>query len=153
EEQILEKLNETMYSIERVSPHAYNLVIQFTRVILVRNDFSQPDDFISATSPTSIGSPLFRNPHLAYVGADRLVDGLVHETIHCLIDIAEFRDPFLLDTKAISDIRVSSPWSGKSLDVDTYIQACLVWYGLCEFWLLAKESMTFNVEVVRNFIS
>jgi hypothetical protein len=152
-EEVLAKLNETMYSIARVSSYAYNLITRFTRVIVVRNDLSQPDHYICASSPTCIGSPVFRNPHLAYVTVEMLIDGLVHETMHCLLDIAEFKDPFLLDPRAISDIQVSSPWSGKSLDLDTYVQACFVWYGLCEFWLLAKESGTFNAEAVVRFIS
>jgi hypothetical protein len=152
-EQVLATLDETMYSIERVNSYTYKLIERFTKIIVLRNDLSQPDDFKSATSPVCIGSPVFRNPHLSYVTVARLADGLVHETIHCLLDIAEFKDPFLLESGAISGIRVSSPWSGKSLDLDTYIQACFVWYGLCEFWLLAKESTAFNAEVVTNFMN
>jgi hypothetical protein len=151
--QVLAKLDETLCSIERISSFVYDLITHFTKVVVVRNDLSEPDEFKSATSPWCIGSPVFRNPHLDYVGVDRLVDGWVHETIHCMLDIVEFKGPFLLDPKASSDVRLSSPWSGKSLDLDTYIQACFVWYGICAFWLLARESGVFDAEAVERCIS
>jgi len=47
-------------------------------------------------------------------------------------------EPF--DTEAI----VVSPWSGATLPVRPFLQACFVWFGLANFWSLAQGGSTFR---------
>jgi hypothetical protein len=65
-----------------------------------------------------------------------LAEALVHESIHAIIDTIELRKSLLL-AKDFQTPEMRSPWTGRVLDTNTYIQACFIWYGLWNFWLKA----------------
>ncbi len=146
-ELVLSRFGEAAEGIKHV-PAAAQHFRRFVRSVMIRND-PTASSLRSASSSLTVGLAVFRNPHLENVNREDLAEGLIHEMIHTLCDIVEFAEPFVIDPSA-RDERVVSPWSGRSLDLDTYIQACFVWYGLWEFWLAAFDSGAFDA---RNAIT
>src|SRR5262249_41055714 len=124
-------------------PIAASHLGRFVRALVLRKDPSAPARFASASSQLAVGLVVLRNPQLAVATPSEIADGLIHEMIHILTDIIELREPCIRDRDAIA-VRINSPWTGRSLDLNTYIQACYVWYGLWEFWLAAFDTGSFN---------
>jgi len=125
----------------------------FVRAVMLRKDPTVPS-LRSASSSLTVGLVVFRNPHLNGVTIEDLAEGLIHELIHNICDIIELSEPFINDRQIANQMRINSPWSGRSLDLNTYIQACFVWYGLWEFWLTAFDSGKFNQRAaIRYFQS
>jgi hypothetical protein len=66
----------------------------------------------------------------------RLPDVLVHEAVHGAIYMYEtVCGPLTRETG--DGQRLRSPWTGASLRLPAYVQACFVWYALVNFWRLA----------------
>src|SRR5262249_51245658 len=66
-----------------------------------------------------------------------LADALVHESIHSfLFMLEEIVGEFVSAPSELEDIRIRSPWTGSELRLDSYVHACLVWYGL--YWLWSR---------------
>lgn len=147
----LARLQSAAAGIQRV-PVAAGHLQRFVRTLVIRKDPTAPARFASASSQLTIGLVVLRNPQLAIATPTEIADGLIHEMIHLLSDIIELREPFIRDTNAAATIRVDSPWTGRSLDLNTYLQACYVWYGLWEFWLAAFGTDGFDErEVAVSF--
>jgi hypothetical protein len=124
---------------------------RFVRSLVLRKDPTAPGRFASASSQLTIGLVVLRNPQLAVATPGEIADGLIHEMIHIVTDIVELREPAIRDRDATA-VRIDSPWTGRSLDLNTYIQACYVWYGLWEFWLAAFGTGGFDDhDVLRCF--
>jgi hypothetical protein len=114
------------------------LIEELTRVVVVRWDNRVPR-FRSASTDLAHGRPVLHNVHRSGVTPELIADALVHEAIHALLDLAEDADPITpmrrQNRSAIDGCRViASPWTGRLLDVNTFVQACYVWYGLVRFW-------------------
>ncbi len=126
----LEKLRAACATIEHVVPAAETMSV-VARVIVLRSD-AQLGELRAASSPIGIGRIVLRNPHLTSATVLELVDGLVHETIHGLVDLVELTSPVVAPRFA-GEI-AASPWTGREIDLRTYVHACFVWYGLWQFW-------------------
>jgi len=145
----IQKLLDACNTIAAASPHAADTVGTIARVILLRSD-AQLHEFRAASSPIGIGRIVLRNPHLTDATVLEIVDGLVHETIHGLVDVVELDAP-LVGT-SFSGQSASSPWTGRMLDLRTYLHACFVWYGLWQFWSqLATRSH--DAALARRYIA
>jgi len=114
----------------------FHLVKSFLRQISIRLEPGAPTIFNSSSFSQYVGLALLINPHLKGVDVPNLTEALVHESIHSMLFmIEELEEPFLLD-RASARILVRSPWSGNIINLNAYLHACLVWYGL--FWLWTR---------------
>lgn len=128
---IVALLREALSIIEAANAVTLQFLIDFARVIVARQT-SEDDGFHSAGARITPGRMVMTNPLRRFDKAESIVDALVHEAIHCAIDHCEFEKPIL--TLGRTDDMIRSPWTGKPLDLNTFVQACCVWYGLTHFW-------------------
>ena len=66
--------------------------------------------------------------------------------IHSLLYTVELDEPFILDREAVENMRIKSPWTGAELPVHSFLHACLVWFGLWQFWSLALHNSRFSMD-------
>jgi hypothetical protein len=143
----VKKLGATVESMRTVSLAALEFVARFSRVLVIRRDTESNHVFHASSTRMCIGRPVFRNPNLPGVRPSDLAESLIHESIHGIIDTMELRTS-LLWTKDFQAPQIPSPWTGRVLDTNTYIQACFIWYGLWNFWLGAINSNAFPFQEV-----
>ncbi|MDB5662989.1 MAG: hypothetical protein JWN59_1327 [Sphingomonas bacterium] len=137
----LGRIGDALDIVQRTGGGAHRMVHAFTRVIVVRSDPSAPGFYTSASSTLSLGRAVVRNPFVVAATPSELADGLVHEAIHCVCDLSEIHDGrWLVGDRDVYHNRLPSPWTGRSLDLHTYLQACWVWFGLWHFWAQALEA-------------
>jgi hypothetical protein len=136
-------LNDVLGALSEGSTPAYRFVRTFLRQVSARFEPGDPDRFNSSSFSQFIGLALLINPHLSKVDVPNLTEALVHESIHSMLFmIEEIERPFLLDRSSLL-IRVKSPWSGALLNLNAYLHACLVWYGLFWLWTRLFETEAF----------
>ena len=71
-------------------------------------------------------------------------------TVRELPDLVELSEPLVEDGQA-SGTMVASPWTGRRLDLNTYLQACFVWYGLWNLWRPALASTEFDTMTALRY--
>jgi hypothetical protein len=75
----------------------------------------------------------------------------VHESIHSFLYIIEEKYHFLADRSATGPIKVTSPWTGRVLDLHSFLHACHVWFGLWQFWGRAIHAGVFDESIARKY--
>jgi hypothetical protein len=150
---VVAKLEESVSAMVAICPTAAAMVAYESKAILPRKDSAQARGFRAASTPLCLGRPVLRNPDLPEATIAELVDGLVHETIHCVIDLVEFREPLVLEVSTLASTTVLSPWTGRRLDLNTYLQACLVWYGLWNFWSRGIGAHAIATSVIFRYLA
>lgn len=138
--------------VSNASAHWGALMGRFLRVVLLRRDPSS-DAFSSATSRLAVGRPVLRNPHLPASSPEVVADGLVHEAVHTLLDHLELTDPIVCSEEHARDALIPSNWTGRPLDLNTYIHACLVWFALSRFWMEALRAGAGERETVIRLLT
>lgn len=138
----VEKLSATVEAMRVAGPETLKTVSRFSRALVIRKDLGPERKFFPSSTRMCIGRPVFRNPHLPDVRPSDLAEALIHESIHAIIDTIELRKSLLL-AKDFQTPQMQSPWTGRILDTNTYIQACFIWYGLWSFWLKAITTNAF----------
>ncbi len=141
-EQAVERVIEGMVLLRRCSSVWAEVVDRLVHTVVLRCDPSVAEA-TSSTTRNALGRIVLRNPHLAE-DAGVIADALLHETIHILLDHAELAAPLLPEPEG--EAAIESPWSGRRLDPNTFIQACFVWYGLFTLWLAALRQSLVPVE-------
>ena len=134
----LNKADAALALIQDVNPVTYEIVTRMIRVLAFKCDRRPAAGFVSATTDRCSGRPVLQNVHQSFVNVECIADALVHESIHTLFDTAEFYDEKIQSKH--SPERIVSPWTGRSLDPNTYVQACYVWFGLAHFWATALRT-------------
>jgi hypothetical protein len=131
-----------MDGLERVDCRLAAFVRRFT---LVANLIVDADGkFSSGSTGEYVGRSIFCNVHLPAVDRGTMAEALVHESIHSLLYMHETCEPWVAsDDLRTNDAVVVSPWTGVRLPLRNYLQACFVWFGLAEFWSIARESAVF----------
>ena len=125
--------------IGATAPSADLAIRSLVEVIALRADVEPEARFTSASTRLALGRLILRNPHNAAV-LD-LVDGIVHETVHFALDTFETQARLIIDRDQAGAM-LPSPWTGRRLNLDTYIQACFVWYALFNFWFARIASLS-----------
>jgi hypothetical protein len=138
----VEKLAATVEAMRVAGPETLKTVSRFSRALVIRKDPGPDRKFFPSSTRMCIGRPVFRNPYLPDVRTSDLAEALIHECIHAIIDTIELRKSLLL-AKDFQLPEMQSPWTGRILDTNTYIQACFIWYGLWSFWLKAINTNAF----------
>jgi hypothetical protein len=158
-------LHEALARIERglaqlagLVPEAVDYVTRVMRELWLRRD-PEKDGFFSNSPQGFIGRAVLTNPHLAMVDDVMLVEAVVHESTHGFVGMSEAvglagLDPaerWLLDDGPYDGAsRVASAWTGKPLDIPTYLHACFVWWGLLQMWSRVVGSGAFEEPRVRS---
>ena len=122
--------------INTISPYADTLVLSFTKVLVLRCDPNNLKGFASSSSGHFTGRSMLINPHTEDAAGATVTNGIVHEAIHSILYMIEKKCPWLSADHLYFDdsARVNSPWTGASLLLRPFLQACFVWYGLVNFW-------------------
>jgi hypothetical protein len=149
--QTWQKLDRGLKAIQKVCPATSKALTYFCKVIVARQD-PTITEHRAASSPTTIGRPVLRNPQSLAATEMELIDSIIHETIHAIVDIINLEQPLMLDHNILMLQRGNSPWTGRSLDLYTYIHACLVWYGLWHFWARALGQDVFPDGAVLHYM-
>ena len=148
------RLGDVRERVRRTSPRVAHFVAEFNKVLVLQKDDESPQQFASGSNGHYIGRSFLANPHLPQVCEVHVADAVVHEGIHALLYMQEQADPWLSDPALKrSPPRVRSPWSGSSLTLPSFLQACFVWYGLLHFWSLALSAATFDRGLALQRIS
>ncbi|NBB82613.1 MAG: hypothetical protein GVY28_04340 [Alphaproteobacteria bacterium] len=121
-------------------PEVLAAVTGFTEVVALRGEREHAAEFRSGTFDRYVGLVLLTNPHLPTVGAEAMVNALVHEAIHNLLFTVEVLYGRFVVPEDSSDLHVTSPWSGVRLGLASYVHAVLVWYGLYWLWRQMPEA-------------
>jgi hypothetical protein len=129
-------LEAALEALRQGKPVALECVRLVTLRLLVRDEEpSRPDHFSSGSFGRYIGLSLLTNLWAEQVDAARLLDALVHESIHAALFIYEaVAAPLVLDRVKAEGLLSRSPWSGRMLGCNQFVQACFVWYGLAQLW-------------------
>lgn len=135
--------------IRRISPVCLNLVAAATKSIIFRCDNSKEGAFFcSASTDFCNGQIVIINPQLENVSYLDIADAIIHESTHAMFDCAEFFELCVPSKREKSS--VVSPWSGRNLDPNTYIQACYTWFALYNFW--RKASINREHSAIEKFM-
>ena len=131
-----------MDGLDSVDVRLAEFVCRFT---LVANLIVDADGkFSSGSTGEYVGRSIFCNAHLPAVDAGTMAEALVHESIHSLLYMHETCEPWVTsDDLRTNEAVVVSPWTRVRLPLRNYLQACFVWFGLAEFWSMARESGLF----------
>jgi len=142
-------INRSLEGIATVSEEAMDWIIDAVRVVTVRRDDLCPDGVGSSSWPNYPGLIGL----LGVAGTQKIesvANGIVHESIHNLLYMIETFEPFSSDVNRTNGVTVSSPWSGRTLPLASYVHACLVWYGLAEFWTKSLDNGFFNQKEAKG---
>lgn len=127
----LGRIDESLRILRRHVPEAYLFICDVMSVLMLRGRRGS-DMFESGTFSGYAGLALFTNSHLADV--DQLMEGLVHEAVHCMLYMHEsVEGGFLLD-RGLEDELVTSPWTGARIRLQSFVHACFVWYSVFSLW-------------------
>jgi hypothetical protein len=150
-ELIIERLNLACQGIHAACPQLLDFVLTFNKVVISVKDPAEPNRFSSGSTTQYVGRTFFTNPHVDSVDIVDLAEALVHEGIHAVLFMDELRHPWG-DIAELRDgvRRVGSPWTGNSLSLSSFLQACFVWYGLAHFWALALRERAFDPQRIKQ---
>ncbi|MBV9761220.1 MAG: hypothetical protein JO340_11705 [Acidobacteriaceae bacterium] len=142
---ICERLADAYTRIGEVSEAAAQLIKQFVRVIV---PVKSPSGWGSTSKRSFPGRIMLQG--VERVRPAKIAAALVHEAIHQLLYVLEYVGRFvIIEPKD----RVRSLWSGRVMAVDNFFHACFVWYGLANFWALARNSSAFDSDHVRQALN
>ena len=94
----------------------------------------RPGECCSASIKMMIGAAVLGNFHEPKWGIAKLTDALIHEAIHQVIYKLELESGLYTDYAAALSLVVTSPWTGRPLQLEGFIHAVFVWFGLLNFW-------------------
>lgn len=133
-------------------------VTRAMRRLVLRIDATR-DGFASNSPQGLVGQAVLTNAHLPLVDDVVVAEALVHESTHGFVGMSEavglagdrpqerwLRDDFFYDGHSCT----VSPWTGKALDLPTYLHACFVWWGLLHLWAALAGSGLFEERRVRS---
>jgi HEXXH motif-containing protein len=127
------RLETSLAALEEGNPIALEYVCLLTRRLAVREEKSRADSFGSSSFGDLIGFTLLTNVWAERAHTARLVDALVHESIHAGLFLYEAVHESLISDRNWPEL-VRSPWTGNPLNCYQYVQACFVWFGLAHLW-------------------
>lgn len=152
-EMVIHRILTAVSALHQACAPGLELVTTTTEVLALRREPAKATSFYSSTFPSCMGLVRFANAHLSDVDTAALIEALVHEAIHCILHIhEEIEEPFVRAVEA-NHIKVVSPWTGATIRLQSYIHACIVWYGVYWLWSMegfASEDTNRRVEILRQ---
>jgi hypothetical protein len=148
---VVERLRLACEGIRGTCHSVLDFVVTFNKVLIFVKDAAAPEQFSSGSTTQYVGRTFITNPHVRSVDIADLAEALVHEGIHALLFMEELHRPWG-DIPELRDgvRRVESPWTGNSLSLSSFLQACFVWYGLAHFWALAMGERAFEPAGIKQ---
>jgi hypothetical protein len=143
---VCEKLAAAFDRIKSANPSAAQLIGEHVKVIV---PLKTADSSSGSTSQPHVpGRVLLHGVERTRVGA--LASALVHEAMHQVLYILEWSGNFVISHPDERTARATSGWTGRDLKLHSYIHACFIWYGLSNFWALARSSEAFEPGEVQR---
>jgi HEXXH motif-containing protein len=145
------KLDEAIEILAHHAVTALHFTGSFIYLVCIREEAEDQASFSSVSFSCYPGLAVLSNCHVPDVGAHKLADALVHEAIHGALYLFETTKHPLLTCQPPAHLRLQSPWTGRQLSLDAYVQACFVWFGLAHLW---KQMMsgTDELEEAATFL-
>ena len=131
---------------------AYLLIKHNTRVFIPRKDTDNADFFSSSSSRSFIGRTIIIGGHLPDINAAQMTNSLIHEALHSFLYKHEVVTPFVDAPDMGVGILLESPWSGGTLNINTYIHACFVYYALLHYWYGLQNRDAFSSQTILGGI-
>ena len=142
-------LRAAVAGIGAVSSGTRAFVTTFNRVVIVQPNPDGGKRFSSGSTRRFIGRSTLGNPDT--VSPAEIASALIHEGIHSLLYMQSISDEWV-SAGIDPALRVTSPWTHVALEIEPFLQACFVWYGLLHFWSLASATGVFSDEDVNTWI-
>ena len=120
---VIEKLNEAVATIAATSAEAAEIVTSHIRVIVARQDPLAPTTSGSFSCEWYPGRATLLNPQEDCVDVADLADSLIHEAIHSMLYVVQVDEPLIKSSNDIRWLRITSPWSGRSLQLHSIVHA------------------------------
>ncbi|MFF0738830.1 HEXXH motif-containing putative peptide modification protein [Streptomyces sp. NPDC004111] len=119
---------------------AARFVDTFSEVVALREEHGPASVFHSSSFSGLVGLCRLTNAHLDSVTPGLLAESLVHESTHAMLYLyEEVREPFLRRPDA-NDRSVTSPWTGATIRLQSFLHACAVWYAVHWYWERARAA-------------
>jgi len=152
------KLKDALTYIAAVNPNTFALVGASLQSIIPVKLPERPRFRAGCSWTPVIGAMSLTNAQSEYWSTPRFVDNIVHESIHSLIYKIELSTSLYTSSEASWQVNAISPWSGRKLQLHSFVHACFVWYGLWQFWRQATaqnfvESDEFLNEARSGFLT
>ncbi len=138
--------------IFEVSSIIKRFIVASTVVVSAIPNDDEPLSFNSASQRSRIGEITLVNAHLDGIRIDKMISMLIHESIHSYLYKVELEQPFVPEMQHGWQIKICSPWSGKSLRLTTYVHACYVYYGLLNYWTSALNKCILDEIVIKRYL-
>jgi hypothetical protein len=120
--------------VKSINATAARMVQKSIHVLGIMKLLDRPGECCSASTKMMIGAAVLGNFHEPKWAIGKLTDALVHEGIHQLIYKLELESALYTDYAAALRLVVTSPWTGRTLQLESFIHAVFVWFGLLNFW-------------------
>lgn len=130
-----QRITDAVDCASSINPVAGATIRTCTQLVRVRRGDARPEMTSSFSSRLMIGRVGLMNAHCPdrWTVAD-FTDALLHESIHSYVYKIELTSPLYVDPVSAQEKKGVSPWSGRELQIHSYVHACFVWYGLYSFW-------------------
>lgn len=133
-EVIVPRIAKSLEQIRSISPLTAQLVEASVQVLALANTPDNPALTCSASLRALIGRMSLINLQNDGWTIPGISNSIVHEAIHSMLYKLELAHDFYTDDEAAHRITTTSPWSGRSLLLHSFVHACFVWFGLWCFW-------------------
>lgn len=137
---VVTKLQAAFKEISATAPTFARLICNYTREVFVRKASGMLPS--SEQEATEMGGIRLRNVHLDSYDHGQLVDDLIHESIHNFLSVFEY--VYFSFVRYIDDkdhgSRAVSPWSGRSIQVEAFVHAVFVYFGMLNYVCSKLES-------------
>jgi hypothetical protein len=142
---VIDRMTIAWHGIAATSKSVADFVAKFVQVIVLQSE-NAATQFCAGSNGQYVGRVVFTNPHSERVSDITLAEAIVHEAIHTLLLMGLCTVPWGADSNCAyaEGGKVVSPWTGRPLDLEQFLQACFVWYGLLHFWNLALRAKSFK---------
>ena len=134
------KIDGALSAMKSISSSAYKNWVSHTQVVAFVSTPAEPSRTIAMSTCELIGRVCLLNIESAEWTTEKLLNSLVHESIHGLLYKIELAEPLYIVRRDAWRLKLVSPWSGRTLYLHSFVHACFVWFGLFKFWQLASRS-------------
>jgi hypothetical protein len=156
---VVTMLREAQLRIRTSGDEIWAFARELNTTLVLRTGGSATASFASSSPERYVGRSNLWNAHHPDVMAADLAEAMVHEAIHTVLDSADALltratpsgTRWVTDSALYDGVsRTESAWTGRPLDVPTYVHASLVWYSLLCFWTRALVAGGFDAQTAKG---